>query len=98
MELLWRPDPRYRKAVTRLLPFRSAVIEDHNWSTIHPDLRVTISMGICSDTGLKSFEEMLRVADTRLYHAKESGRNGVCAGGETDEELEPKILLESLTA
>ena len=59
-----------------------AVIENHNWRAIHPTLRVTMSMGICSDTGLKSFEEMLRLADTRLYFAKENGRNRVYAGEE----------------
>ena len=60
-----------------------AVVETHDWAVIHPDLGVTISVGICSDTSLSGVEEMLCVADSRLYHAKASGRNGVCASEET---------------
>lgn len=67
----------------RLCEKLRSVVEDYNWYAVHPDLHVTISIGICSDTSLRSFEEMLRVADSRLYHAKESGRNSVCASSET---------------
>ena len=42
-------------------------------------IRVTISAGIASLSECKSHEEMLALADDRLYRAKESGRNSVCA-------------------
>jgi len=54
-------------------------IELHPWHTIHPDLRVTMSMGLNQDLTLDSFEKMVANADNRLYTAKETGRNKVCA-------------------
>lgn len=55
------------------------LIEEHPWHEIHPDLKVTISMGLCSELTLGSFERMLAVADANLYHAKATGRNRLCA-------------------
>lgn len=57
------------------------LIEAHSWRDIHPDLRVTMSMGLSADTQISSFEKMVEAADEKLYTAKESGRNRVCAGG-----------------
>jgi len=54
------------------------LVEGYDWEALHPELRVTISMGVCADTGLASAEAMLQRADVQLYHAKESGRNRVC--------------------
>jgi diguanylate cyclase (GGDEF)-like protein len=54
------------------------VIEAHDWTTIHPDLQVTMSMGVCDDMSQRSAEAMLQKADVQLYRAKESGRNCVC--------------------
>jgi len=59
------------------------LIEDHPWHEIHPELHVTISMGVCADLTLGSFERMLAAADSNLYHAKASGRNRLCAESET---------------
>ena len=53
-------------------------IKEHAWTDIHPDLSVTISMGLSADVGLGSFEQMLAAADKQLYQAKESGRDRVC--------------------
>jgi two-component system cell cycle response regulator len=58
------------------------LIEAHPWHEIHPDLRVTTSMGLCADLTQGGFEQMLSVADANLYHAKSSGRNRVCSGSE----------------
>jgi len=41
--------------------------------------RVTISMGVSSLTGKESQEELIKLADTALYKAKETGRNRVCS-------------------
>jgi len=53
------------------------LIECHPWEKIHPDLSVTISMGVCDDLSLGSVEKMLSKADEQLYEAKDRGRNRV---------------------
>ncbi|HTH95189.1 MAG TPA: diguanylate cyclase [Rhodocyclaceae bacterium] len=53
-------------------------IESHPWHEVHPDLRVTVSIGVCSDATLKDFRAMLKIADELLYRAKHEGRNRVC--------------------
>ncbi len=52
-------------------------IKEHPWTDIHPELAVTISMGLSADEGLASFEEMLAAAGEQLYRAKESRRDRV---------------------
>ena len=65
-----------------------AQIEAHPWSAVHPDLRVTISIGVSDERSLGSVEAMLAAADRRLYQAKAAGRNRVSAqDGETLLEL-----------
>ncbi|NRR32045.1 GGDEF domain-containing protein [Oxalobacteraceae bacterium] len=54
------------------------LIEGHPWHEVHPDLKVTISMGVSADLAAGTAEAMLRHADTLLYRAKEAGRNRVC--------------------
>jgi diguanylate cyclase (GGDEF)-like protein len=54
-----------------------SLIEIHPWHEVDPNLRVTMSMGLCDDAGLGSFEKMLAAADANLYHAKENGRNRI---------------------
>lgn len=53
-------------------------IESHDWAEIHPDMKVTISIGVSADAGAASLEAMLQEADRRLYQAKQGGRNRVC--------------------
>lgn len=50
-------------------------IEEHPWQEVHPQLRVTMSMGLSDDTSLGGVEKMLAAADARLYKAKHGGRN-----------------------
>ena len=54
-----------------------ASIQHHDWASLHPDLRMTASFGICSDLSLATYEAMLAEADARLYAAKRAGRNRV---------------------
>jgi diguanylate cyclase (GGDEF)-like protein len=53
------------------------LIASHPWEDIHPDLSVTISMGICDNITLGGVERMLSEADRQLYKAKNLGRNCV---------------------
>jgi diguanylate cyclase (GGDEF)-like protein len=55
------------------------LIENYAWRDVHPDLHVTMSMGLCADLTTGSLEKMLAAADEKLYAAKSSGRNRVCA-------------------
>ncbi len=54
-------------------------IELYPWHELHPDLKVTISMGLSSDVGVRDIHAMLELADVLLYRAKDSGRNRVCS-------------------
>lgn len=56
------------------------VIESFPWTNVHPELRVTMSMGLCADVAAGTVHAMLSKADSLLYRAKEQGRNRVCFG------------------
>jgi diguanylate cyclase (GGDEF)-like protein len=55
-------------------------IETYPWQELHPDLHLTITMGVDDDVSRGSVDAMLAAADTRLYEGKQRGRNQVCAG------------------
>lgn len=55
-------------------------IETHNWSFIHPDLVVTVSIGVSDAPSAPNHEKLLMVADQYLYDAKRKRRNQVCFG------------------
>ena len=73
------PESTVQQAAIRCEALRAA-IEQHTWQEVHPDLRVTMSMGLCDDTKRGSIEKMLAAADEGLYEAKRSGRNRVVSG------------------
>ncbi|MRW86951.1 diguanylate cyclase [Pseudoduganella sp. FT26W] len=54
------------------------LIEAFPWHQLHPELKVTISMGVCADLAAGTAEAMLQKADGLLYRAKETGRNRIC--------------------
>jgi diguanylate cyclase (GGDEF)-like protein len=51
--------------------------ESHDWPSVHPGLRVTMSIGIWQWDGSVDSAAFLKAADARLYRAKEAGRNRV---------------------
>jgi len=55
---------------------RAAVVA-HDWRAIHPDLAITISIGLAQWDGSAELEELVHTADAQLYRAKRAGRNQV---------------------
>jgi diguanylate cyclase (GGDEF)-like protein len=51
--------------------------ESHEWREIHPQLRVTLSIGISQWDGISEPSALLQAADVQLYSAKDAGRNRV---------------------
>jgi diguanylate cyclase (GGDEF)-like protein len=51
--------------------------ESNDWSSIHPDLHLTLSIGISQWDGSAEPVDLLRAADVQLYKAKNAGRNRV---------------------
>jgi diguanylate cyclase (GGDEF)-like protein len=52
-------------------------IQSHDWASIHPHLRVTLSIGLYQWDGAENVGELLQGADAQLYQAKRAGRNRV---------------------
>ncbi|MCW0214453.1 MAG: GGDEF domain-containing protein [Pseudonocardia sp.] len=53
-------------------------IAHHPWSELHPELRVTVSIGVAHAVGVPTeVEPLIGEADMLLYTAKEAGRNAV---------------------
>lgn len=67
------PAPQAAQACEKL----RYAIESHPWHEVHPDLRVTMSLGLSDRVSLGGPEPMLGAADAQLYRAKEEGRNRV---------------------
>lgn len=55
-------------------------IQSHDWQRVHPELSVTISIGLAQWDGTCELSELLEAADTQLYRAKRAGRNQVACG------------------
>ena len=56
-----------------------STIEEHVFRFENSEFRITISMGICSINGDESLatSDMIRIADEKLFEAKNAGRNRV---------------------
>ena len=52
-------------------------VEGWDWKSIHPHLRVTLSMGLASSASFDHSQGVLDAADHWLYEAKHHGRNQV---------------------
>lgn len=58
-----------------------ARIERWNWHPIHPELAVTVSVGVAEYDPREDVEGWIRRADEALYRAKREGRNRVSRAG-----------------
>lgn len=52
-------------------------VESHAWRAVHPELTVTLSIGLSQWDGAAETADLLQEADARLYCAKNTGRNRV---------------------
>jgi diguanylate cyclase (GGDEF)-like protein len=52
-------------------------VEEYDWEELHPDLQVTVSIGVSGDLTVENPEKLLAAADWKLYEAKRAGRNQV---------------------
>jgi len=52
-------------------------VETFDWASIHPQLRVTLSLGLASSASFDEPQGILDAADHWLYEAKHHGRNQV---------------------
>ena len=52
--------------------------ESYDWAGLHPDLRVTLSVGVAQLRPDDTPDSLLRTADDRMYEAKSAGKNRVC--------------------
>ena len=52
-------------------------IEAFPWETVHPDLSITISMGLSDNPNATDYQSVLALADKNLYLAKHNGKNQV---------------------
>ncbi len=54
-----------------------AAVASYDWRVIHPDLAITISIGLAQWDGSAELDELVNTADAQLYRAKRAGRNQV---------------------
>lgn len=66
-----------REAGVDLCEKLRSALDAHHWHEIHPELRVSVSIGLTQWDGAAKLDELVEAADTQLYIAKLSGRNRV---------------------
>ena len=71
MLVLGSYDERLAQSVSERI---RAAIEANRWETIHPELTVTISIGLAAGAAA-DMNRLLLAADAALYRAKRAGRN-----------------------
>jgi diguanylate cyclase (GGDEF)-like protein len=55
-----------------------STIAEHDWSELHPHIRVTTSAGIAGSGEAETADELVFAAEARLADAKAGGRNRTC--------------------
>ena len=59
------------------IPALRDAVASFDWAAVHPELSVTMSIGVSDDLRLVGHERLLADADTHLYRAKRDGKNRV---------------------
>jgi diguanylate cyclase (GGDEF)-like protein len=54
-----------------------ASVASHPWRSLHPELGITMSIGVAQWDGTAELDELVNAADAQLYRAKRAGRNQV---------------------
>ena len=54
-----------------------STVAAHEWQATHPELAISISIGVAQWDGSAEIDELVHTADARLYTAKRAGRNQV---------------------
>ncbi len=80
---------------SRLCDTLRAAVATHDWAGVHPQLAVTLSIGIADDAHLATPEPLLAAADRHLYRAKHEGKNRVCWHGNAPPANEPQMQRAS---
>lgn len=52
-------------------------IADHHFDVVAPQLRITVSIGVCDSDNISDYKDILKQADHALLDAKRNGRNRV---------------------
>lgn len=74
------PDTELEDAV-RLLEGLREQLSGHGWDDLREGLAVTVSIGAAALEEVDELEDLLRLADRRLYAAKEGGRDRIVTAG-----------------
>ena len=61
----------------------SQAIRSWSWAQIHPNLQITLSIGVALAEEARTPVEVMAVADARLYLAKNAGRDRIVMDGRT---------------
>lgn len=72
------PETSLEDAVPLCEAMRHAA-EQYDWAGLHPELRVTLSVGVAQLRPEDTPDSLLRTADDRMYEAKGAGKNRVCS-------------------
>jgi diguanylate cyclase len=75
--LVLMPETTQAQAYTMVMRLRAQILGT-DWSDIHPDLQVTVSVGVAEHGRQAEVTSTLVEADRALYEAKHGGRNLVC--------------------
>jgi diguanylate cyclase (GGDEF)-like protein len=72
--LLLFPETEIDEAYTLCERIRTS-IESYPWHVLHKNLQVTISVGLADCSTSSNYKALMKLADEKLYMAKETGRN-----------------------
>jgi diguanylate cyclase (GGDEF)-like protein len=86
-------------SVAQRIRLRLTAVSAERLGARHPDLKVTVSLGVAPvGTASPTLEALIEQADVALYHAKRSGRDRVCRHDRLSPAAEPNLPAASAGA